>query len=403
MKTFLYSIFLLVSISSYGQYNFKENYFELNKGSGYKNYTELSGNYFIGSSSLSNEILNVAINSGFISDDLKTKNLDKINSVNSLGFSTGASLKYKKAEKGFNLTSSVGTHLISNNTFTKDFYKLLLFGNEPYAGQNMNVRNTSIYLLAYNKLSLGAEKMIKEKFFLGASLNVYQSLNYRNAKLLKGDIYTQKDGESINFDLDYEQFSSNTNNKSLGAGLDFYFMSKYKKANVLFHVEDFGFIAQKDLTFFHADSSYMFQGIEIENIFDFSNNNYGSGNNNEVHEILNVAKQNKSKNIWMPTKVTLGVQEVISDKWFLEIYANYRAIPAYLPQLIIKPSRFFGKNFSLAPIFSIGGFNKADVGLNISYHHKRFLLNLDVQELENLLLNQQSSGRGMFLRTGLLF
>lgn len=404
MRKYIYSIILLSGFTVFGQNNFKENYFELNKASANTgNYAEFKGNYQLNSSAVNNDLGSIAVQSGFISPEIKDFNLKRLSSNNSFGFDVGGTFTYKKQQKGFNLTSSVGTHLISNNSFSKDFYKLLLYGNSPYAGENMNLKNTSIYLLAYNKLTLGIEKKIQDKFFVGVSANVYQSLSYRNASVKKGNFYTEPDGRSLNLDLTYEQYSSDANQKSLGLGLDFFAMSKFDKANVFIQVEDFGFIAQKDMTYYHADSNYSFSGIEIENIFDFSTNNYGSGNKDEVHELLEVEKQSKSKNLFLPTKITLGAQQLLSDKWFLEIYGNYRFIQSYIPQLIIKPNYFFSKNFSLAPIFTLGGFGKADVGINASYHHSRFLINLDIQEIENLLLKKQSSGRGMFLRTGFLF
>lgn len=401
MRVTILVFFLAVFAITKGQYNFKEHYFERNKAANQStNYVEFSGNYMLNSTSLTNKFTKTFLNSGFIDETLKNDNLKKVGGNNLLGLGLGGTISYKKVEKGFNLTSSVGTHFVSSANFSGDLYQLLFYGNQPTAGQNMSLKNTSAFISAYNKLTLGAEKTFKENFFGGFSLNIYQSLMYHDAKVSRGDFYTQPDGEQLNVGLKYSQLSSNPKDRALGAGLDFYLMSKHKKGNVSLHVQDLGFIAHKNLNSYEVDSNYAFRGLEIDNIFDVKSLNFNNSNGKSLYDIMGMKQTSVNKKQFLPTKVTLGMQELIGEHGLLELYVNYQFIQNYIPQMIIKPNYFFNKNLSLAPIVNVGGFGKADLGFNVSYHHTKYLVNLDVLELENVLLAKQSSGRALFLRLG---
>jgi hypothetical protein len=400
MKNTLLLLFIFVSSSLLAQYSFKENYFEDNKIDSTSSYVEFSGDYFLNSSSINNSMSNAALNSQFLDEGIKNNNLSRVSNINTIGLGLGGTMKYKKSEKNFNLTSSVGTHLISNNTFSKDFFEILMYGNKPSAGQRMNLSNTSVFFQLYNKLTLGIEKNIDKKFFIGGSVNIYQSLLYYDAKVSKGNFYTQTSGEQIDFNVKYNQFSSNNDNKALGAGLDFYLMKKFEKGNAFIHVEDFGIIAHKNIDHYSVDSNYAFKGIEVTNIFDVKSNFNGS--NKATHELFGVDKQSVSKNEFLPTLVTIGFHEQMSKKILLESYLSYRFINGFIPRFIARPNYFITKNISVAPVLTIGGYGKADLGLNLSAYHKKYIVNCDILELENIIAKQQTSGRGVFLRLGYL-
>ena len=143
----------------------------------------------------------------------------------------------------------------------------------------------------------------------------------------------------------------------------------------------------------------MFTGREIDDIFDINTSN----SNDNITDYFGIDSTYSSKTISTPTKITLGLQEKIGEKLFLEVYTNYQFVTAYIPQMIIKPNILLNKNFSVAPIINLGGFGKADLGLNVSYHHSNYFVTLDLLEFENLIAPKTSSGRASMLKAGLLF
>ncbi len=402
MKYLILASIVSFSFLSYGQYNFKENYFQDNKQfTNSTNYVEFLGNYFVNSSSINNQLTNSIVLSKFIGESLKDANLKKLANKNTIGLGLGGTLHYKKAYKNFNLTSSVGTHIISNNTFSKDFYSILFYGNEPYKGKSLSFKNTALFAQAYNKLSLGAEKMIKDKYFIGATANIYQSLFYYNGKISKGDFKTSSTGEELTLDLKSKQYVSDPKNKGLGAGIDLYFMTKFKKGNVYMHLEDLGFVQHKNLGFYDIDSNFVFKGFEIKNIFELENQVIGS-DSQKTHEIFGIEKKTVNKLQWLPTRITFGFHEQLNKNILLEGAINYRWIPGYIPQVILRSNFFISSYFSIAPVLNLGGFGKSDIGLNVSFHHKKLLINCDFMELEHILAKNKTAGRGIFLRTGVL-
>ena len=104
----------------------------------------------------------------------------------------------------------------------------------------------------------------------------------------------------------------------------------------------------------------------------------------------------------MPTLITIGFHEQLNRKVFLESYLSYRFLNGFIPRFIIRPNYFVAKKISVAPVLTIGGYGKADIGLNFSVYHSKFIFNCDILEVENLIAKNQSSGRGVFLRMGYL-
>lgn len=400
MTRFLVSFtVLLCCLSAYGQYSFKEHYFDRNNSTNNKNnYLELSSAYQINSSSFSNAFLSEIYTNGSFSEEMKASEIDRLNKNNSIGFGAWGNFLYKRKFDAFTLKVGLSTQVISNNKLSKDFVKLALNGNAPYAGEILDLSKTSVKAQAFHKLSIGGEKTINKRFLVGGAINLYQGYFHSDLKIERGDFFTKEDGSEVLFDTKFNQTTAE--GKGYGAGLDLYFVSKFKKGNLILHVEDLGFISYKNTTSYSADSNFAFSGIDVLDVFDINN----SRNKDEtVPNYFGVDSTTEAKTFHTPTKITVGYQEKVSEKLFVEVYANYQFLATYIPQLIIKPSFFFGKNFSVAPVINLGGFGKADLGLNLSYHHSNYFVTMDLLELENLLAPNASSGRASFLKAGLLF
>jgi hypothetical protein len=404
LKNVLFFGFLTFATLLNAQYSFKEHYFELNKNnSNSERSVEFTGSYFLNSTTFNNALTNKIVFSGYLDEQLKNDNLKRSNSLNLLNGGIGGQMRYKNSYKSFNLTSAVSTNLVSANQFTKGFYQLLLFGNKPFAGETINLKNADFYSFAYNKVSIGAEKMFKNNTFFGGSLSVYQSLNFTHNKFERGTIYTHPTGEQIDIDLKYSQLASKSK-QNWGAGIDLYFTHKYEKTLFIVLLEDFGWIKHKQVLQVKSDTSIQFQGIEIANILALGSENLGNKDGIQANDFVRLDSSLKAHYYqFLPFKMTIGMQEKINSNWFLELYANYQKLPHYIPQLIVKPNYFFGKYFSIAPIFTVGGFGKSDFGLNASLHTSKFYVILDSYEIESLLLPKKTSGRMSAIKTGFLF
>ena len=399
-KYFVLFLVSMCSLSALAQYNFKEHYFDRNNAThGKENYLEISGQYLINGNPFSNSFTREIYNSGAFSEDLKSDVISNLTKSNSIGFAGLGSVLYKRKLDKFNLRIGLSTQIISNNKLSNDLVKLVLNGNAPYAEENMDLSNTKIQVDAFHKLSIGGEKLINNKFLIGGAVNFYKAAFHYDLDISKADFYTKQDGTEVTLDTKFSQSYSGNDAQGGGVGLDLYFVSNFENGNLIIQVEDLGFIRYKKIQQYQVDSNYVFTGREIDDIFDIN----ASNSNDNITDYFGIDSTSSSKTISTPTKITLGLQEKIGEKLFLEVYTNYQFVTAYIPQMIIKPNILLNKNFSVAPIINLGGFGKADLGLNVSYHHSNYFVTLDLLEFENLIAPKTSSGRASMLKAGLLF
>lgn len=407
MIKYLTSIIIaLCGVSAFGQYTFKEHYFFRNSNDSTNNklnYLEFNAGYNASANNFSNTFIREIYNSGSFTNELKQDAIGDLKPVNSIGFGGLTNLVYKRKLDNFNFRIGLSTQIVSNNKLSEDLVKLALNGNAPYADESLTLGNTEVKIDAFHKLSIGVEKVVKDKYIIGGGINLYQGYFHYDMNFDKGDFFTESDGSEVRLDAKFDQSYSNPNDKGYGAGLDFYFVSKYKKSNFIFHVEDLGFIKYRNLTTFKTDSSFAFSGVEILDIFNTENSSIGIGEDETVHKFFGIESDTSSKTIVTPAKVTIGLQEQVSDKLFVEVYANYQLLATYIPQLIVKPNFFLNKNFSVAPVITLGGYGKMDYGLNLSYHHSNYFVVLDLFEFENLIAPNVSSSRSSSIKAGLLF
>ena len=383
-----------------GQYSFKEHYFKRNGGDS-KNFVQIEGFYGLNSTAITNAMSNKLYFGGFIDDEIKSSSYDRITSLNQLGFDFQAGIQYKRKLDKFTFTAGIDQSVQGGAQFSKNLYELIFYGNEPYAGQNMTLTNTEARIYGFRTYSLGFEKDINSIFF-GASINLYQGTYFYETNVERGTLYTNGDGSGITFDTKMDLTTNYFPSEfSPGAGLDFHIIRKYEKGMAFIEVEDLGFVTYRGSSSLSADSLYSWEGLYIEDLFTGSED--VDFETDSLHQILGVEVNNGTITRWAPTRINIGIQSLIGEKILLETVANYRILPNYTPQVIVKPNYFFNKNLSIAPVVGIGGYGKLDLGLNISYHHTNYFAVLDFNEFENLISKNNTSGRNVFLKIGYLF
>lgn len=404
MKYLIVIFVIFCGTSLLGQYTFKEHYFQRNKEvNGATNYLELSGGYEANSDYLSNAFVSGFFAGDFLDEELKTTTQSRLQGSNTFGLGVQAGFTYKRAFDSFNAVFCVGQSLQSSNSFSRGLYNVYLFGNQPFAGNAVNLASTTVSIQSYRYYALGVEKKLGKDLMLGGKLKLFQGRFFYDADLSKGSLFTETDGSLITVNPELElSFVTETDRFNPGVGLDFYAVKRTKKSMVFFEIQDLGFINYKETKNYSVDSTYQFSGFNVESIFALDEEEFNVSREN-INEIFGVEAVLKNRTRLTPARFTIGFQEIVSDLLLLEGYINYRLLPGYAPQMIIKPSFFVYKKLSLAPVINLGGLGRADLGLNLSYHESKFFATLDVLELENTFLPEKTSGRGMFLKTGLLF
>ena len=396
-------ITFLISISLKGQYTFKHHYFQRNKEiSGAKHALEITGAYELGSDFMANAFASKFYQGGFIDNDLKTSTQSRLQNSNTIGLEIQAGLEYKLALDSMNLVFSVGQKLQSNNTFSKNLYNLYLFGNQPYAGESLSLATTRAHVQSYRYYAVGLEKQFDD-LMLGGKVKLYQGRYFYDVQLERGNFFTAEDGSQITFNPDLElNYMTSPDKFNPGLGIDFFVLKRHKKSMAFIEINDLGFINYQNSSTIKVDSSYNFKGVHVENILDVTEQDFDFSRDS-IENVFGVGKETGTLTRMTPARFTIGFQQVVSEKFLLEAFINYRLLPSYAPQIIMKPNFFILDNLSIAPVITLGGFDKVNMGLNVSYHTPKFYAIIDVLEFENLIAPNKTSGRGSFIKTGFIF
>ena len=232
-----------------------------------------------------------------------------------------------------------------------------------------------------------------------------------------GNLYTAPFGSSINLDYNINTFMTDTSNFSLftnngnGIAFDIGLNFNFQNKNIDLSITDLGFIMwnTSSNTFF-TDSSFNFQGIEIENIFDFNDSILEANNltddipeskNNSfksyIPAILHLSVSGQTQNNYLKT-YTIGVfarWQPYSDVNLLKIEngiieSNYT--PLYYIQSVFKT-----KYINLFPKISYGGYTQ-DINFHLAASYgKTHQITLGSNHIEQFLKKENQNALSLYL------
>ena len=424
MKLYLYSIIMCLCLTqTWAQYDYKQDYF-LNKNTentsdsvgllndtSYhvvkKNYIEIGAGYLVNSNAVTNEFVTDFYFGGAISRESRENTVDRLGDNNRIGVHFFSDLVYKRAFSSFNLTVGLNQSLISNNEISAGAVNIYFFGNAPFAGESLELASSSVSVYNYQSIEIGAEKKLNDRLFISGALNLFRGTSFYDLEVERGDLFTQVDGTEVTLDAFAEQtFYDGESDPGTGLGIDFSLAYTLldNKGKISFQIDDIGYINYKNLVRNRIDSTYQFQGVELDNIFQLDQLNTDNLDVENFNETFGITEERVDRLVISPASFTLGYQGDISPSIFsISAYLNYRIINAYVPLLLIKPTYHITDYLSLAPIVSFGGLGTFDFGLAVEVEKGPFFLQANIYEFENLIAKSNSSGRGTQLKAGFLF
>lgn len=222
-------------------------------------------------------LFNTAFNSktvlnsgGFWNDAFKTKLINKMEDVAHLHFIGTDNFRYHH-KNGWSLGYAHKTFLFS--TLSTDLAKVGLFGNAPYAGEQLNFAPSFTESYRYSEMELGYQW--NEHLFITASALVGHQ--FASFQLTQGDFFTEENASYIDYNLQLEaHFSDSTlanvfDANGYGAALGLHY-SKTTDGNTLqLSATDIGFIRwDEGCTNLYLDTSYHFEGLEVTDLLDFN-------------------------------------------------------------------------------------------------------------------------------------
>ena len=266
-----------------------------------------------------------------------------------------------------------GYNVEGNIMFTKDLFNLTFYGNQPYAGENLNFNKTSFNLLSYSYLDFTLGKTYKKhktarSYWVDFGLVLGQ--NYIKIDLPNAELFTKNNGTYIDFSISngkvsiINEFDDNLI-KGFGGKINLNYSYTSEKNSLIIQVKNIGAINWNSLISSDLDTTFRFEGIEVENIFDLSDSVM-----KEV-SILDTLIDAGNKNYFALLPIDLNVYHKRKlGKSSIDILLRHRLFTNYNPYVRV------GCYYQL-PIFTpgltlgYGGYSTTQIGLNTELNFRK--------------------------------
>ena len=325
----------------------------------------------------------------------------------------------------YNIGFSIADRNIINCSFSDDIMKLGLYGNFDYQGQTIDFSNTNIRVDRFQQYKIDYTHNIN-------NINIKSAISYLvgnyHASFIvnNGSIYTAPLGTYI--DINYDITANTTNesgfdiftNNGNGLAFDTDVNIDLEKYKINLYIKDWGHINWKEESMhYNTDSSFVFSGVEIENIFSFNDSVLDQySNNNYIHE------SNSSFKSYIPANFGFAIAHQIKDKKYTkEAYRKKQHIESISAGLNIRWQPYQENNglgqgikesnytpllwtsaiasikyFNIIPTLSYGGYSE-DINLGIALSagkNNNFIIG--TQHLEDVFSGDKSKAVSLYFQ-----
>ena len=363
----------------------------------FNNSVGISSNFNYESNSLNLKTINQILFEGFINDSMKNKWIENTYNSNTIYTEIKNSVKFTHNFSNKHFNFEVIDMNIINLNYTKDLIKILLNGNFNYQNESLNFSNSTLRADRYQQFKLTYGKK-KEKSSFSTSVSYIKGNHHISYNISRGNLYTGSYGQYIDLEYDLNTFITDTSNfdyfahNGNGLAFDIYSRINLKKYELEISLKDLGFIMWNSNSVILAnDSNFNFQGIEIENIYDFNDSII-----NESNLIDNIKKSNNSSfKSYIPATFKISISGK-TDKSYLNSFnlgmilkwqpymdntkLSFQKIQQGLEESNYKPLFFANTvidniTYKVLPSISYGGYSEnTNVGLAFSTGERISLL-----------------------------
>lgn len=338
-------------------------------------------------------------------DDLQTT-VDKLNKTNYAGANIWGRVFYQKRlwrrPIQYYRISFEYIDLVSAK-FSGDLLGLATLGNKAFEDKTAKFDKVNFTNYNAQKISFHIGKKLDKNTKIDAGISFLKGGRYQKGTTKKGSLYTAPYGEFLEGDLDFT-YSSTPKKKAynfLGYGLstDIHWSHILKDTSLLtVGVNDLGIMNWTNVQTLSLDTSFFFEGLVIDNIFDTINLNTKNISPDSIQSIVGVKNKTRDKLIITPFTLFANYRRKMGDKIVLSIGAQYTYGTSLLPVFTTIFNYKIKDGFSIYPILSYGGFGSYNVGFGINKAlNEKVDLRLQSRFLDGLVRYSSKGGQGVFL------
>jgi hypothetical protein len=382
----------------------------------YSMQVHINGSFEANSNSLNTEMIRFFLAGRYIDENMKNRSLKRMKNQNRLGMEMGAEIGFlHKPDTGFgknwSYSVNLGYRFLFGGTFSRDAYRLGLYGNAPFLDERLDLSGLNARFLSYQYLQTSFVKEFSGKTWhkgLGFGLGVANANQFFNLSLPRGSIFTREDGQYLDVDADFS-FAQNDASKNrffypngfgIFGNLNFV-MTDRKRHLIYLKADQFGMMRFNRFSSTRSlDTAFTFSGVNVDNLLNVNGNLI-----NETVDSLTegLSGRTASGALWlpMPGRVELGYSyTVLPRRLFMNVSADYLLFPGYLPRGTLRITGIPDPFVSVSGTLAYGGWGGLNVGLDLGFHFGQgWHFTLGTQTLQSIAAERISSG--LSLRAGL--
>jgi hypothetical protein len=382
--------------------------------SGGKNIS-LSSEYYFGSNAITNKFVNYYFLNRFIDNELKTDVRDRLDATgNGFGAGFNTSLSFTYRIKSMHSIKTLYFMGISNRNFadavfSRDVFELFFRGNRGYEGRtadftDFHFRNFGYQKLTWGMFNINSGDSAKVSYGFSGSALIGQYMKDIN---VSGKIFTAPYGEYLDVEASGNMHASDSAHKSLasvnglGISADFYFHYRMNDDCYLnFSVTDFGYMNwNKNTSQVSVDTSFHFEGVEVNDLFDFSDSVFASSSltDSAQAEQFLTNRSMQSYSVVMPVRAAAElVYHLREEKIFFTVRDEMMTGKAF-SNLAAIGMGWKGKNAVVSGELSYGGYGNLIAGLTASFlMMKNYSLTIGSHAVNGFIAPANSTSQGIF-------
>lgn len=342
----------------------------------------LGGNYSFGSDAINNEFLNKFIFGGKIEQELKEKVYPNLSSHNRMGgdinFGVNVIIPFDTLFKRTNLSLIVGIehkeHFDAN--FTEDLFRFTFDGNKQFAGEFAEIGGTNFNYYNYQQFNFGvvSKKVDGKKVARkGVIVSLIKGQSHQAITIPRGSLFTEEFGRDLTLDLNYIYTASDTSNTGFlafngyGVATELFTDLLLKNGDKIhLGVKDIGFIVFDNKSIERiADSTFYFEGIEVDNIFDLNDSLLSDISQDSIVNNITTNKEG-DYSIALPLAINVNYTKEISQRWKFNFGVYHKILSNYFPLIYTNTYYYINTGLAVKAHISYGGYGKLNTGLALA-------------------------------------
>lgn len=366
------------------------------------------------SNGLNAELLKVISAGREVTPVMKDRSLNRLKNINRLGVDINAELSFVHFPKKFIGKSNrwgyyIGykNRMVAHGQISRDTYKLLFYGNSPFKGDTLHLKNEQVRYLAYQQLSFGLIHNIVGKKWtgnLGFAFSYVNASNFADIKVKNGSFYTSPDAFSIYAGAGFNMLSNDASKSKYhypngwGVSTDLFLnlQDPTRKNSFSIKLQDFGFVKANQFSQgIKLDTALNFEGVIIQSPYDI-NNEFIQNLGDSASRIINDGKYKSRKIMMLPSQLQIAYnREFIPFKLYGSIIYSQRFYSNAMPMGTVQVWGYPDPQIMIGGSVSYGGWGSYSIGIDLGFDlGKGWVVSLGTKQIQGIVAEKFSSGFG---------